>query len=84
MELTEKQAVAFFPIYWDFDQRMVEGKGEALRRNRPGQALKELSEQEARTELLQRRTQKQKMMTLSLEAEDKYLKILPATKVILA
>lgn len=82
LELTDKQAAAFFPVYWDFDQRMNAGKREDLRRNRPGQAPKELTEKEARTKLLERRAQKQQMMALSLEAEDKYLKILPATKVV--
>lgn len=82
LELTDKQAAAFFPVYWDFDQRTGQIKREAVLRFRPDQSPKELSEQEARTELLQRRTKKQKMMTLSLEAEDEYLKILPATKVI--
>lgn len=82
LELTEKQAAAFFPVYWDTEQRMAESKKDGARRNHPGLAPQALTEQEARTELLKRRTQRQQMLTLSLEAEDKYLKILPATKVV--
>ncbi|MCX8210685.1 MAG: hypothetical protein OTI34_06550 [Lewinella sp.] len=82
LEITEKQAAAFFPVYWDFDQRMVEDKKDIARRNRPDQPSKKLTEQEARTKLLERRTQKKRIMALSLEAENKYLEILPATKVL--
>ena len=82
LEITEKQAAAFFPVYWDFDQRMVEDKKDIARRNRPDQPSKKLTEQEARTKLLERRTQKKRIMALSLEAENNYLEILPATKVL--
>lgn len=81
LELTPAEAAAFFPVYWDYDRRMAEGRRDG-HRGRPGRKTRELTEKEARGELLQRRTQRQQMLTLSLEAEDAFLEILPATKVI--
>lgn len=82
LELTEKQATAFFPVYWGYDKRMNENKRDAGPRIRPEGKTEILTEAQARTKLLQRRAHRQQMLTLSLEAEDKYLKLLPATKVI--
>lgn len=82
LELTTKQAEAFFPVYWDFEMRMADGMKNGGPRNRQDQEPQKLTEKEARTNLLQRRTHRQQMLTLSLEAEDEFLKLLPATKVI--
>ncbi len=82
LELTPKQATAFFPVYWDYEQRMVNGKKTPSHRERTMHATKDLTEKEARAELLQRRTRRQQMLALSLEAEEKYLQLIPATKVI--
>ncbi|TXF87077.1 hypothetical protein FUA23_18970 [Neolewinella aurantiaca] len=82
LALTAQQAADFFPVYWEYEERLAEGKKDGPARKTPGHATQEYTEEEARTELLNRRTHKQQMLTLTLEAEDKYLKILPATKVI--
>lgn len=82
LELSPKQAAAFFPVYWDFEKRMAEGKRNGPEHNRPGTESPKLTEKEARAKLLQRRTHRQQMLTLSLQAEDEYLKLLPATNVI--
>ena len=82
LKLTSAQAEAFFPVYWAYDKRMKDGRKTGPHRGRPGESARKLTEAEARTELLQRRTHRQQMITLSLEAEDEFLKLLPATKVI--
>lgn len=82
LELSKQQATAFFPVYWAYEKRMAKDRQEPRHGKADTDDAREMTEAEARSELLQRRTRRQKMLALSLEAEDKYLELLPATKVI--
>lgn len=83
LPLSEKEAAAFFPIYWRYEQE--------LRGNRSGRGGRhggrnapegQLTEAEAIDRLRVNRTRRREMMALQEKSEDAYLKILPATKVI--
>jgi hypothetical protein len=82
LELSKQQATSFFPVYWAYEKRMARDRNEPRHGKTDIYATGKMTEAEARSELLQRRTRRQKMLALSLEAEDKYLELLPATKVI--
>ncbi len=82
LELTPAESEAFFPVYWDYEKRLKERKDSNPFHGRLGSNTTELTEKEARAKLLQRRATRQQILTLSLEAEDQFLKIIPANKVI--
>lgn len=86
LELTEKEATTFFPIFWDYQRQVDEIKRERFHGRKKGGSKEEemaaLSEQEAKEALLSFREERKKILALSIEVEDRYLTILPAKKVI--
>lgn len=82
LALTEKEAAAFFPIYWAYDEQTREARratNDKLANRSKSGPLTELEAQEA---LLLDRTLRQELLTLRNQTEDKFLKILPASKII--
>lgn len=80
LELTEKEGQSFFPVFWSYDEK--------LRQKRAGTKEKEfknvdLTEAEALEILRNHRARRQAALNMILEAEEAYLKVLPARKVIL-
>jgi hypothetical protein len=82
LALTDKEAAAFFPVYWAYDERMRSAKRAAFGNHPKVEGNTSLTETEARTMLLKDRTFRQEMLTLRNQTEDKLLKILPAAKII--
>lgn len=82
LELTEKEATAFFPVYWAYDEKMREAKRTAFRGQKDSAKNETITEAEARTLLMKDRTLRQEMLTLRSQTEDKLLKIIPASKII--
>lgn len=82
LALTAKEAAAFFPVYWAYDEQMREAKRATQETYRSRATSGALRETEAQELLLRDRTFRQEMLTLRNQTEDKLLKILPAAKVI--
>jgi len=82
LSLTEKEADAFFPIYWAYDEQTREAKRATHKKYKNRATSGPLTEIEAREVLLLDRTLRQEMLTLRNQTEDKLLKILPASKII--
>lgn len=82
--LSPAEAKAFFPVFWKYDVAMREKRkeviGRLLRHPDPG-AENGLSEEDALKMLMAKRRHRQEMLKLQLEAEDEFLKVLPAVKV---
>lgn len=79
--LSDTEAEKFFPVYWQYERRMRRARREMGGR-RGKQAVPDLTEAEAKAQLLANREQRRQSMEVHEEAEEAYLKVLPATKVI--
>lgn len=79
--LSAKEAEQFFPIYWRYEGRIRRSRRQ-MAREWGKEASPDLTEAEAKAQLLANREQRRETMVLHDEAEEAYLKVLPATKVI--
>ncbi len=81
LALSAKEAAAFFPVFWRYEEKMRSGMP---RRERDKQQAgrTDLTEAEALALMRSYRQHRQEMVDLKTEAENAFLKILPATKVI--
>lgn len=80
LPLTETEAAAFFPIYWNFDKEIRQFHHG--RHGHRGQEEEVLTEEAALNQLRENRQNRQRMSELHDKAETAYLKVLPAVKVI--
>jgi hypothetical protein len=80
LELTDKETKVFFPVFWSYNEKLKQGgdpgKTEDVKKTN-------LSEGEALEVLHGHRAQRQASLNLKIEAEEAYLKVLPARKVVL-
>lgn len=80
LELTEKEGESFFPVFWSYEEKLklrrVGGKEKEFKNA-------DLTEKEALEILRSHRARRQAALEMNLEAEEAYLKVLPARKVIL-
>lgn len=83
LALTEAEAAAFFPLYWQYDRQTRGLRRPRRNPERQGPQRPALTEAQAREQLMTARQQRQHLLDLQIEAETAYLKHLPATKVIL-
>lgn len=81
LALTPKQAAAFFPVFWSYEEQLRDG---LPRRDRSASAAPEkpLTEAEALAQLRADRQRRQQMLDLKTKAEEDFIKIIPASKVI--
>jgi hypothetical protein len=81
LELTNKEAEAFFPVFWSYDEKLRKG---TFRNKYNGKDLKDadLTEAEALEVLRGHQTYRQESLNQIFEAEEAFLKVLPASKVI--
>ncbi len=80
--LTPTEVKAFFPLFWAYETRVREFKREAGWRNLRERSSSTLTEAEALQHLRDERQRRQQLNKLMEEAEDKFLSVLPATKVV--
>lgn len=82
--LSPAEAKAFFPIFWKYEEEMRSKRKEVVGRRQQyldTSAGSTLSEEEALKMLMAKRRHRQEVLKLQLEAEDEFLKVLPAVKV---
>lgn len=85
LELTEVEVAAFFPVFWDYQEQLDDIKKEGFRGRRPSApdlGISDMTEAEAKTAILKLQQERKRVTDLSVEAENRYLKILPAKKVL--
>lgn len=84
LALTSAESTAFFPTFWQYDAKVRKARRQAgmNRRNNPPD-LGSLSEPEALELLRENRKRRQALLALEIEAQEAFLKILPARKVVL-
>jgi len=80
LKLTNKEASAFFPVFWSYEEKL---KQRGPRNLNIGTDQKDLSEAEALEVLRGHQARRQASLNLNIEAEEAFLKVLPARKVIL-
>lgn len=80
LELTPRQAEAFFPVFWSYEEKMRDGLPRRDRKD--GETTAPLTETQALAQLRSQQAQRQQLLALKTEAEEAFLKIIPATKVI--
>jgi hypothetical protein len=80
LTLTSKEIEAFFPVFWSFDEKLKKRGGPAKEKDFKNT---DLSEGEALEILRAHRARRQAALKMNIEAEEAYLKVLPARKVIL-
>ena len=80
LELTEKEGKAFFPVFWSYEEKLKQSSAGSKEK-----AFKNtvLTEGEALEILHSHRARRQASLNMHMEAEEAYLKVLPARKVIL-
>ena len=84
LALSAEESEVFFPVFWRYDSRIRKGRRDfGLDQRENAFALDQLSEKEARELLLTNRKRKQEILALETEAEEAFLRILPARKVVL-
>lgn len=84
LSLTAEESEAFFPIFWKYETQIRK----ARRSIGPGRqggnlSLDNLSEQQAQELLASNRKRRKELLDLEAEAEDAFLKVLPARKVVI-
>lgn len=77
LALTDKEVANFFPLYWEYQGRLAEG-----RRNAPAAAQPPMGEAEALAFLQQQREHLTQALELRIKATDAFLEVLPAAKVV--
>ena len=83
LELNEAEATAFFPVFWAYEEQREEIRKEGLRgRRSPDLNISEMTEAEAKAAILKLQQERKRIADLSIEAENKYLEILTAKKVL--
>ncbi|MEL7161513.1 MAG: hypothetical protein AAFN92_12215 [Bacteroidota bacterium] len=83
LELTEGEAAAFFPVFWEYEGRIRRQRRASIGLGkRQYVADANLPEAEALKKLMDLRRERQALLDLHLEAEEKYLEVLPAAKVV--
>ncbi|MBC6994227.1 hypothetical protein QWY85_08095 [Neolewinella lacunae] len=80
--LTPTEVKAFFPLFWAYESRIRELKREEGWRKLREPGGSTLTEAEALQHLRDERLRRQQLTKLMEEAEDKFLTVLPATKVV--
>lgn len=84
LSLTEEESETFFPVFWQYEARIRKvSKGFILNRQGKTESIGQLSEQDAEVLLMTNRKRKQEILSLGTEAEDAYLQILSARKVVM-
>lgn len=81
LELTKKEAAAFFPVFWAYDEKLKQGTFRSQYKGKGGKDT-ELTEAEALEVLRGHQTHRQESLNQIFEAEEAFLKVLPARKVI--
>lgn len=82
MDLTPEEAEKFWPIYNEQEKKREEITSDLMERFRNPEEDKEISNEEAEEIMTQRFEQEAALINLKMDYHDKYLKILPATKVL--
>jgi len=82
LALTEAEAAAFFPIYHDYQQRMRDDKKERRGGRGNKEARENPTEDQARQLIAEQRLERSAHLELRNQMVDKFLTVLPATKVI--
>lgn len=80
LELTPRQSEAFFPVFWSYEEKMHDGM--PRRDRKESDPMPSLTEAQALAQLRRQQTQRQQLLDLKTEAEEAFLKIIPASKVI--
>lgn len=80
LELTPRQSEAFFPVFWSYEEKMRDGMPRRDRKD--GETTAPLTETQALAQLRSQQAQRRQLLALKTEAEEAFLKIIPATKVI--
>ena len=81
LDLSKKQAAAFFPLFWENEARQRAARRNTITAIGELRRKEDLTETEARRMIDLRREEMKKLLALRISAEDAYLKVLPATKV---
>lgn len=82
--LTAEESAAFFPTFWEYDAKVRKARRKAgMDRRNNAPELDGLSESAALELIQQNRKQRQELLNLEIEAQEAFLKILPARKVVL-
>jgi hypothetical protein len=84
LELTTKEAEAFFPLFWRYDEQMrtIMREDDPGRRDRRKTDNSPVSEAEARKMLEDQLARMESMTALKRESTDAYLRVIPAAKLI--
>jgi hypothetical protein len=83
LELTDKEAKAFFPVFREYESKIRRGgKNKKQGREKGDEPALELTEEAAKQRLLTQRKQRQRKLNMRVAAEDAYLKVLPAKKLV--
>jgi hypothetical protein len=82
LELTQAETKAFFPLFWDYQGRMHAARQTGERLDRLSRETTTLTEGKARQRINGNLRRLQEGLDLRREATEKYLTVLPATKVI--
>lgn len=82
LALTPQQAAAFFPVFWSYEAKLRDNMPPRGRANAGAAPTASLTEAEALAQLRAQRERRQYLLDLKAKAEEDFLKIIPATKVI--
>lgn len=82
LNLSDAEAKAFFPLFWTYQDRLHDARRDDERLDRLSLTTTTLTEQQARQQLFGNLQRLQQGLDLRREATEKYLTVLPATKVI--
>lgn len=85
LELSKAEAAAFFPVFWSYQDQLNKIKREGLRGRRsssPDRGVSNMTEAEAKAAILKLQQKRKRLGDLNVEAENKYLEILSAKKVL--
>jgi len=85
LELSKAEVAAFFPVFWSYQEELEKTKREGIRGRRspsPDRGVSTMTEAEAKAAILKLQLKRKRLAELNVEAENKYLEILSARKVL--
>lgn len=82
LSLTKAEAKAFFPVYWTQEDKVRTARKEARTAVRQQTKTSPMTEADAKRVIELRRQEMREQLALRIAAEDAYLRVLPAAKVI--
>ncbi len=82
LALSEAEAAAFFPVFWAYEKQLEAIRKEGLHGRRSSEPVSEMTEAEAKAALRKLQGERKRITDLSIEAENKYMEILAAKKVL--